>query len=82
METLLTLLTASLTELREPGKVIAKAGNQPVAILNRNEMIGYFVPKGAVSEVALVAASHTQVQDFLTSRLPEIGHALDYLKDK
>ena len=82
METLLTPLTASLTELREPGKVIAKAGNQPVAILNRNEMIGYFVPKGAVSEVAMVAASHTQVQDFLASRLPEIGHVLDYLKDK
>ena len=35
-----------------------------------------------VSEVALVAASHTQVQDFLASRLPEIGHVLDYLKDK
>jgi len=30
----------------------------------------------------LVAASHTQVQDFLTSPLPEIGHALDYLQDK
>ena len=43
MENLLTSLTASLTELREPNKVIAKAGNKPVAILNRNEAIGYFV---------------------------------------
>ena len=43
MENLLTPLTASLTELREPNKVIAKAGNQPVAILNRNEAIGYLL---------------------------------------
>ena len=41
MEHLLTKLTASLTELREPNKVIAKAGNQPVAIMNRNEAILY-----------------------------------------
>ena len=36
METLLTRVTASLTEFREPGKVLAKAGNESVAILNRN----------------------------------------------
>ena len=56
MEILLTSLTASLTELREPNKVIAKAGNQPVAILNRNEAIGYFVPKSAVTEITVVEA--------------------------
>ena len=49
MEHLLTNLTASLTELREPSKVLARAGNRPVAILNRNEAIGYFVPKSAVT---------------------------------
>ena len=53
MEILLTSLTASLTELREPNKVIARAGNNPVAILNRNEAIGYFVPKSAVSDIEL-----------------------------
>ena len=82
MESLLTKLTASLTELREPNKVIAKAGNQPVAILNRNEAIGYFVPKSAVESIEIVAASNDQVKAFLEEKLPKIDHVLDYLKDK
>jgi antitoxin StbD len=82
MEILLTSLTASLTELREPNKVIAKAGNQPVAILNRNEAIGYFVPKSAVADIDLVEASNHQIADFLDKKMPKIAHVLDYLKDK
>jgi antitoxin StbD len=82
METLLTSLTASLTELREPNKVIAKAGNQPVAILNRNEAIGYFVPKSAVADIELVHATNLELSEFLDKQLPKIAHVLDYLKDK
>lgn len=82
MEFLLTTLTASLTELREPNKVIAKAGNQVVAIMNRNEAIGYFVPKSAVTEIELVSASNQDLDSFLQKKLPKIGHVLDYLKDK
>ena len=62
--------------------VIAKAGNQPVAILNRNEAIGYFVPKSAVTEITAVEASNQQVTEFLQNKLPKIEHVLDYLKDK
>lgn len=82
MEVLLTQLTASLTELREPNKVIAKAGNQPVAILNRNEAIGYFVPKGALSAVEVKVATDAQVESFLNEELYKIDHVLEYLKDK
>lgn len=82
MEVLLTQLTASLTELREPNKVISKAGNQPVAILNRNEAIGYFVPKSAISEVEVKVANEAQVDTFLDEALPKINHVLEYLKDK
>jgi antitoxin StbD len=82
MEILLTSLTASLTELREPNKVIARAGNQPVAILNRNEAIGYFVPKSAVVDVELESASRDQVSAFIKTQLPMIDHVIDYLKDK
>jgi antitoxin StbD len=82
MENLLTPLTASLTELREPNKVIAKAGNQPVAILNRNEAIGYFVPKSAVVDIELKNASDDQLKAFIKNKLPKIEHVLDYLKDK
>jgi len=82
MENLLTPLTASLTELREPNKVIARAGNQPVAILNRNEAIGYFVPKSAVVDIELKNASDDQLKAFIKNKLPKIEHVLDYLKDK
>ena len=82
MENLLTSLTASLTELREPNKVIARAGNQPVAILNRNEAIGYFVPKSAVVDVHLEPASKDQVTAFIKTKLTKIDHVIDYLKDK
>jgi len=82
MEKLLTTLTASLTELREPNKVIAKAGNQPVAIMNRNEAIGYFVPKGALKDISIEPASKEQVDQFLNNKLGNIAHVMDYLKDK
>lgn len=82
MENLLTSLTASLTELREPNKVIARAGNQPVAILNRNEAIGYFVPKSAVVDIELDLASTDQVNSFIKNKIAKIDHVIDYLKDK
>lgn len=82
MENLLTPLTASLTELREPNKVIARAGNQPVAILNRNEAIGYFVPKSAVADIELELSSRDQLGVFLNTKLSKIDHVIDYLKDK
>jgi antitoxin StbD len=82
MENLLTTLTASLTELREPSKVIAKAGNQPVAILNRNEAIGYFVPKSALVDIEIFTSSKEQLDDFVQNKIQDISHILDYLKDK
>jgi len=82
MENLLTTLTASLTELREPNKVIAKAGNQPVAILNRNEAIGYFVPKSALADIEILTASKDQFDDFVQNKIQNINHILEYLKDK
>ena len=82
MENLLTTLTASLTELREPNKVIAKAGNQPVAILNRNEAIGYFVPKSALADIEIFTASKEQLDNFVHNKIQDISHILEYLKDK
>lgn len=82
MEVLLTSLTASVTELREPNKLIKKAGSQPVTILNCDEVIGYFVPKSAVADIELVDASNQQITEFVDQQLPKIAHVLDYLKDK
>ena len=82
MEKLLTPRTVSLTEFREPNKVIAKAGNQPIAILNHNELIGYFVPKSALVEMELEVASNDQLKAFLKNKLSNIKHVLNYLKSK
>ncbi len=44
MTRLLTPHIATMTELREPHKVIARAGGKPVAILKNSAVIAYFIP--------------------------------------
>jgi hypothetical protein len=82
MDTLLKRLAASLTELREPEKLLAIAGNEPVAILNRNEVVAYLVPVGAVSEITTSPLSKEDLCKYLKTGLPQIEHVIDYLKDK
>ena len=59
--------TASLTDLRDPMKVIEAAGDDPVAIMNRNKVIGYFVPESR----AHVSHSYVTKEEFDTL-LPEV----------
>ena len=82
MENLLTNKTASLTELRDPKKVIENAGDQPVAILNRNQLEGYFVPSSAVGKIAFQAAEAGSAASRFKSRRDKLESTLDYLKDK
>ena len=82
MENLLTNKTASLNELRDPKKVIEKAGDKPIAILNRNQLQGYFVPAAAVAKISFTAADPKDVSNLLRKRRPKIKPTLDYLKDK
>jgi len=82
MQTLLTNKTVSMTELREPAKVFNQAGNQPVAVMNRNQVVGYFVPVAAVEKLQFEAASAADVQATLARRRPAIAPVLKYLEDK
>ncbi len=82
MEHLLTNKTASLTELRDPKQVIEKAGNTPVAIFNRNQLEGYFVPASAVGKIELTMAESDDVTTALQKRRKALKPTLDYLKDK
>lgn len=73
--------TASLTDLRDPMKVIKAAGDEPVAIMNRNQVIGYFVPEARTS----VSYSYVEKEAFenLLPKLLKKGQPVfDYLKDK
>ena len=82
MEILLTNKTASLTELRDPKRVIEQAGGKPVAILNRNQLEGYFVPASAVDKISFELADTEDVTSTLKRRRKALQPTLDYLQDK
>lgn len=82
MEKILSSKTVSLTELRDPAKVLAQAGDSPVAVLNRNHVVGYFVPKSAVDQENFTSADPTKVAQLLEEKAEKHQPVLDYLKDK
>ncbi len=82
METLLTKKTVSITELREPNKVIDQAGSEPVAILNRSNLVGYFVPVGAVKNFQFSICETEDVTRALNAVDENVVAVNDYLKDK
>lgn len=82
MQKILTHKTVSLTELRDPAKVLANAGDSPVAVLNRNKVVGYFVPSSVVDGVSFEQADSDEVQAALEATISQHQNVLDYLKDK
>ncbi len=82
MQNLLTNKTASLTEMRNPKKVIKLAGGKPVAIMNRDRLEGYFVPASAVEIVSFQTAEPGEAATKLNIRRKQLAATLDYLKDK
>ncbi len=82
MQNLLTNKTASLTELRNPKKVIKQAGGKPVAILNRDHLEGYFVPASAVEVLRFDSTSKGEAVTKFKDRQQKLSATLDYLKDK
>ena len=82
MQNLLTNKTASLTELRNPKKVIKQAGGKPVAILNRDHLEGYFVPASAVEKLSFKTAEPGEAAGEFNKRKKELAATLEYLKDK
>lgn len=82
METLLTRKTISMTELREPKKVLEKAGGQPVAVLNRSNVVGYFVPASAVEQLDFSAVSDEELGSILNTLDENIRAVNNYLQDK
>lgn len=82
MPTILAHKTVSMTDLREPAKVLKMAENSPVALLNRNTVVGYFVPASAVDMNVPSEVDTNQLMEMLEARLPALEPTLDYLKDK
>ena len=82
MQKILTHKTVSLTELRDPAKVLANAGDSPVAVLNRNKVVGYFVPSSVVDDVSFEQAGSDEVKATVQASIAQNRDILEYLKDK
>jgi len=82
MQKILANKTVSMTELRDPAKVLANAGDTPVAVLNRNKVVGYFVPNAAVEDVEFEQADDEAVKKLLAETLDIDQPVLNYLQDK
>lgn len=83
MTRLLTNEIASITELREPQKVLARANGKPVAILKNSKPVAYLVPaESVVGPGETRMATMEEVMAILRERKEVDQPVLDYLKDK
>lgn len=83
MTRLLTNEIATMTEMREPQKVLDRAKGKPVAILKNSKLVGYFVPAEAVP--APGEHQYATMEDLmrvLNDRRDANQPVLDYLRDK
>ena len=73
---------ATMTEMREPHKVLERSGGHPVAILKNSALVGYFVPAEAVDKVEHRPATMEEVMAHLEESRARVQPVLDYLRDK
>lgn len=82
MTRLLTPHIATMTELREPHKVLERAGGKPVAILKNSAVVAYLVPEEAVDKSEHRVATREEVMAYIEASRERVQPVLDYLKDK
>lgn len=82
MQKILATKTASLTDLRDPMKVIESLGNERIAILNRDKVVAYIVPASHIQEPTSEYIPMDEVKDIINTIKSTHGHVLEYLKDK
>jgi antitoxin StbD len=83
MTRLLTNEIATMTEMREPQKVLDRAKGRPVAVMKNSKLVGYFVPAEAVAEPGSHrVATLDEVMAHLRETRPDVDEVLEYLRDK
>ncbi len=83
MTRLLTRNIATMTELRDPQKVLDAAKGEPVAILKNSKLVAYLVPAERVAEEpGQRAVTLEEVQAYLRESRERVQPVLDYLRDK
>jgi len=79
----LTENVATMSEMREPRKVLDRARGRPVAVMENARVVGYFVPAEAVEAAGgHRVATRDEVMAHLRETRAEVQPVLDYLKDK
>ncbi len=82
MTRLLTPHIATITELREPHKVLERSGGKPVAILKNSAVVAYLVPNEAVAAIEHRYATMEEAMAHLEESRERVQPVLDYLRDK
>lgn len=82
MTRLLTNHICTMTELREPHKVLERSGGRPVAILRNSALVGYLVPAEAVQADEHRVATREEAMASLARTRAKAQPVLDYLRDK
>lgn len=82
MTRLATPNICTMTELREPQKVLDRANGEPVAILKNSALVGYLVPVEAVDHTEHRVATLEEVMEVLERSRDRVQPVLDYLRDK
>ncbi len=82
MTKLLTNQIATMTEMREPHKVLARSGGKPVAVLSNSALVGYFIPAEAIPEGENRVATLEEVRASMAATRAAVQPVLDYLRDK
>lgn len=72
----------TMTELREPQKVLDRAMGQPVAVLKNSHVVAYLIPAEAVGKTEHRYATREEVMESLARRRSINQPVLDYLRDK
>ncbi len=73
---------ATMTEMREPQKVLDRAGGKPVAVMKNSRCVGYFVPVEATLPQEPRYATLEEVMESMERTRAQAQPVLDYLKDK
>ncbi len=82
MKRLHTNQICTMTELREPQKVLDRAGGKPVAIMKNSRCVGYLVPEEASLQGEPRHATMEEVMAYIEDSRERVQPVLDYLKDK
>ena len=82
MTRLLTNHICTMTELREPQKVLDRAAGKPVAIMKNSRCVGYLVPVEATQQEEPRYASMDEVMKAIRDTHDQAEPVLEYLRDK